>query len=189
MNAYRLLILSVAALAVPALTQAQAQDPGRAAVERADEVVRSLQEAQITDPTVFVKSAALGGMTEMELAKLAQAKSPNDAVRRFAARVLEDHQAIHAQLAAICKGKRLDVPTTLDYEDEQLVMQAAEKSDAGFDAWYLREMITEYQDAVGLYQAAAKMEDAELSAFAKKALPTLDDHQRMAVALVSAPQP
>ncbi len=183
MIACRLLFLGAMALSVSGLTQAQTPDPARAAVERADAVVRSLQEAEITNPTVFVKSAALGGMTEIELAKLVRSKSQDAGIRDFAARLLKDQQAIHAELAAIARHKRLDVPASLDYEDEQLVMQAAEKAGPEFDAWYVRQMIDEYQQALGLYRAAAKMDDAEFSAFAKKTLPTLDEHQKMAVAL------
>jgi putative membrane protein len=158
-------------------------DPARAAVERGDANAKALQEDEITDPTVFVKSAALGGMTEIELAKLAQSKSQDAGIRSFAGRMLKDHGVIHAELAAVARRKRLDVPTSLVYEDEQLLKEAAEKSGAEFDAWYAAQMITEHQKAIALFQAAAKMPDADLSAFAKKTLPMLEEHQRMAVTL------
>lgn len=158
-------------------------DPAREKVERADERLREFQEAQITDPTVFVKSAALGNLTGIELAKLAQAKSQDVGVKAFAARMLKDYTAAHAGLSAVAKRQRMDVPTSLVYEDEQRVGQAAEKSGAEFDAWYKQQMITESQKALGLYQAAARMEDAALAAFAKKTLPMLEEHQRLAAAL------
>jgi hypothetical protein len=50
-------------------------------------------------------------------------------------------------------------------------------------------MLTEQQKAIALFQAAAKMQDVELAAFAKKALPALEDQQRMAIALNPATQP
>ena len=180
------LLLGAAALAVSSLIHAQAPprvDPEREKVERADSVLRGSQEAVITDPTVFVKSAALGGLTEIELAKLAQSKSQDANVRSFAARLLEDHEAIRTELAAVAKRQRLDVPTSLVYEDEQTLKEGAGKSGAEFDAWYAQQMITEHQEAIALFQAAAKMENAELAAFAKKTLPVLDEHQRMASAL------
>ena len=188
-NASRLMLLSSAALALagPMRAQTPASDPERAKVERADAALMdSLGEAQITDPTVFVKSAALGGLTEIELAKLAQSKSQDASIRGFAGRLLKDHEALHRELAAIAKRNRLDVPTSLDYEDEQMVKQAAGKSGAEFDAWYARQMITEQQKAIALFQGAAKMPDADLAAFAKKTLPVLDEHQRMAIALAPA---
>jgi putative membrane protein len=179
-------MLSAVALAVSGLVQAQAPapvDPNREKVERADAVVRELQGAEITDPTVFVKSAALGGLTEIALAKLAQSKSQDAGVKTFAARLLKDHEAIRAQLSAVAKHQKLDVPTSLVYEDEQTVNQGAEKSGAEFDAWYVDRMIAEHQEAIALYQRAAKMDDAALAEFARKALPILNEHQRMARAL------
>jgi putative membrane protein len=168
---------------------AQASDPEREKVERADAVAKSFEDTEITDPTVFVKSAALGEMTGIELAKLAQSKSKDTRIQSFASRMLKDHNALRTELAAIAKRKRLDVPTSLVYEDEQTLTQAAEKSGAEFDAWYARQTITESQKAIALFQGAAKMQDADLAAYAKKTLPTLEEHQRMALTLADAAQP
>jgi putative membrane protein len=172
-----------AVLAVCPILAQQPVDPAREKVERADARLREFQEAEITDPTVFVKSAALGDLTGIELAKLAQSKSQDAGIKSFAARMIKDHNAARAELSAIAKRKRLDVPTSLVYEDEQMVQQAADKSGAEFDDWYRHQMIAEGQKAVALFQAAAKMQDAELAAFAKKTLLVLEEHQRMAAAL------
>jgi predicted outer membrane protein len=162
---------------------AQASDPERTKVERADAVAKAFEAEEITDPTVFVKSAALGGLTTIELAKLAQSKSQAASIQSFAGRMLEDYAAINMELAAIAKRKRLDVPTSLVYEDEQMLNQAGGKTGSEFDAWYARQMITEDQKALSLFQGAEKMPDAELAAFAKKTLPALVEHQRMAMAM------
>jgi putative membrane protein len=63
------------------------------------------------------------------------------------------------------------------------VSEGSEKSASEFDAWYAELMIAEHQKALALFQAAAKMEDTDLAAFAKKALPVLSTHQRMATDL------
>jgi putative membrane protein len=204
------LSVAIAALAVADLAQAQAPaqpdktspgvvtssaadrpvDPERARVERADAALKDSEgAAEITDPTVFVKSAALGELAGIELAKLARSKSQNAAIKDFAARVLQDQGTARAELAAIAKRKRMDVPASLVYEDEQMVNQADGKSGAEFDAWYSRQMITESQKAVALFEGAAKMQDAELAAFARKTLPTLEEHRRTAIALPQAAAP
>lgn len=189
-TASRWLLLTAAALAIAGPTHAQtARDPARAAVERADEVARAAEEPQITDPTVFVKSAALGDLTGIELAKLARSKAQNADVRSFADRMLKDYGAFHKELETLAKRKRLDVPASLVYEDEQMVEQAAEKSEAEFDDWYARQMIAEQEKALALYQGAAKLPDAELAAFAKRTLPRLEEHHRMALALANAASP
>lgn len=168
---------------------AKASDPEREKVERADAALKDFQDDEITDPTVFVKSAALGGMAAMELAKLALSTSKDASIQAFAGRMLKDHDAIHRELAAIAKRKRLDVPTSLVYEDEQKLQQAAGKSGVEFDAWYAGQMVTECQKGIALFRGAAKLQDTELSTFAKKMLPALDQHQRLAIALAGAPRP
>lgn len=158
----------------------------REAVERADEVLRSFQGGEITDPTVFVKSAALGGIASVELARRAQSRSQNAVIRGFAARVLKEQQAIDTELASIAKRERLDVPTSLVYEDEQMLQEADDKSGAEFDAWYVQRMTTELQKAIALFESATKMPDTKLAAFAKKTLPTLQEEQRLAADLAQA---
>ncbi len=188
----RFVFVSAAALAFSGLIQAQTpvpRDPERQKVERADAALKDFEDTEITDPTVFVKSAALGAMTGIELAKVAQSKSQDAGIKGFAARVIKDHNALYKELAAIAKRKRLDVPTSLVYEDEQMLTQAAEKSGAEFDAWYARQMMTEHQKAIALFQGAAKMQDAELAAFAKKTLPALDEQRRIAITLAGAARP
>jgi predicted outer membrane protein len=208
-TAFRLLLLSAVALGASGLTHAQTSvprdkttpgveeatggarsaDPQRAIVERADAAARAFQQDEITDPTVFVKSAALGALTGVELAKLAETKSQNTSIQSFAGRLLKSHTAIRTELAAIAKRKRLDVPTSLVYEDEQMVEQAAEKSGAEFDGWFVRQMITEQDKAIALFRGATNMDDKDLAAFAKKTLPALNEQQKMAIALTDAPSP
>jgi putative membrane protein len=165
------------------------KDRDRELVERADSVLRSLQDTEITDPTVFVKSAALGSVAAIELAKLAQSRSQNASVRSFAAGVQKAHQAIHAELSKIAKRKGMDVPTSLVYEDEQTLNRVADKTDAELDAAFAQQMITESQKAVALYQGATKMEDPQLAAFAKKTLPALEEQQQKAGMLAQAVSP
>ncbi|MEP7243636.1 MAG: DUF4142 domain-containing protein [Gammaproteobacteria bacterium] len=205
-TAFRLPLLAATALAMGASCLVQAQtpfqrdttlpgaagvpgasqdsDPERAKVERADATAKAFEgEDPITDPTVLVKSAALGGLTTIELAKVAQSKSQNASLQGFAGRMLKENDALYSELAAIARRKRLEVPTSLVYEDEQKVKQAADKSGAEFDAWYVRQMIEESQKAIALFHGAVKMQDVELAAFAKKTLPVLEEHQRLAIAL------
>ena len=165
---------------------AQNVDPERVKVERADEVLKDSQGGEINDPTVFVKSAALGSITGIELSKLAISKSQDERVKGLAGRALKDHTAIRTDLAAVARRKRLDVPTSLVYEDEQMLNQAADKSGAEFDAWYAQQMITEAQKAIALFSSASMMKDADLAAFAKKTLPTFEEHQRLALTLAEA---
>jgi putative membrane protein len=163
-TAFRFIIASLSVLAVALVTGAAAQDAR-------------------TDPTVFVKAAALGELTQIELAKLAQSKTQDATIRAFAERMLKEHGAIDAELGALARRKGLDVPTSLVYEDEQTVKQGAARSGAAFDAWYAGLMRSEHQKAIALFEAATTMQDADFAAFAKKTLPALTEGQRLAATL------
>lgn len=162
-------LLSALALIIPALLHAQENanpqraDPQRAIVERADEVAKQFEDERITDPTVFVKSAALGLLTGTGLAKLAESKSTQADIRTSAGRALQRYQATRAELAAIAKRKHLDVPTSLVYEDEQMLGQGEEKSGAEFDVWYSDQMAMEQDREIALFRAATTMSDTDFS--------------------------
>ena len=125
----------------------------------------------------------MGGMVEVKLAKLAQSKSQNAVIKRFADRMLLDHGKANAELARIAKSKGFDVPTSLNSPDEGMVAQAAAKSGKEFDDWYSSHMLVEHEKAVALFESATQTPDADLAAFARKTLPTLKEHQQMAQAL------
>jgi putative membrane protein len=132
------------------------------------------------DPATFVKAAAQDGMTEVELGKLAMDKSNNPAVKRFAQKMVQDHGAANAELSGIAKRKSLQVPAGLDQEHQGMVTQLSAKSGAAFDAGYAKHMAMGHTQAVALFQAEAQSSDPEFANFAKKTLPTLQEHKQMA---------
>jgi putative membrane protein len=132
----------------------------------------------------FVKAAAQDGMTEVELGKLAMDKSNNAAVKRFAQKMVQDHGAANAELSGIATGKGLEVPAGLDAKHRGLVTKLSAKSGAAFDADYAKHMAMDHTQAIALFQSeAANSGDPELAGFAKKTLPTLQEHKRMADSL------
>jgi putative membrane protein len=141
------------------------------------------QTGRPDDPTAFVKAAAQDGMTEVELGKLAMDKSNNPAVKQFAQKMVQDHGAANAELSRIAKKKSLKVPAGLDEEHQGMVKKLAAKSGAAFDADYAKDMAMDHTQAVSLFQSEAKSSDPELATFAKKTLPTLQEHKRLADSL------
>lgn len=161
-----------------------AVDPNREAVERADAVLRATMEPVMDDPTVFVKGAALGTLTTIELAKLAPAKSQDAAIRTFAEALRRNQETLRRELAAIAGRKRLDVTATLIYRDEAMLEAGASRSGAPFDTWFVRQANDELLKSVALFEAATKMKDRELAAFATKSLPVLESDRKALTALV-----
>jgi putative membrane protein len=134
-------------------------------------------------PATFVKKATLAGMTEVELAKVALAKSQDASVRKFADRMIQDHGKSGKELETIAKSKKLDVPKALDAEHQSMVQMMSAKSGAAFDEAYSEHMNMDHSKAIALFEGASSSTDSDLSSFAKKTLPTLKEHKVMAEGL------
>jgi putative membrane protein len=133
-----------------------------------------------SNPATFVKTAALDGMTEVELGKLAASKSSTSDVKRFAQKMVQDHQQADQQLAAVARSKGLPVPTKLDAKHQAMVEDLSSKSGAAFDSAYASHMAKAHTKAVALFEAASQSSDPDVAAFAKKTLPTLQEHEQLA---------
>lgn len=131
-------------------------------------------------PAVFVQKAALDGLAEVELGKVALDKSDNTEVREFARRMIADHSKANEELTAIAKQKGISTPARLDAERQNLVNLLEQKDGAAFDAEYSRHMNMDHGKAIALFEAASKSQDKDLADFARKTLPTLKEHKKMA---------
>jgi putative membrane protein len=131
-------------------------------------------------PTVFVQKAAQDGMTEIELGKVALAKSQNAEVREFAQRMVADHGKANQELAALARQKGIEAPKKLDAEHQSMVQMFEGKDGPAFDNEYSRHMNMDHIKAISLFEAASKSSDADFAGFAKKTLPTLKEHKKLA---------
>jgi putative membrane protein len=134
-------------------------------------------------PATFVKKATLDGMAEVELGKTALANSHDEKIRQFANRMITDHTNANEELASLAQSKHLDVPKALDSEHQSMLETLSAKSGAAFDAAYREHMNQDHREAIALFEGASQGKDPELAALAKKTLPTLQEHKRLAEAL------
>jgi putative membrane protein len=125
----------------------------------------------------FYKSAAEGGMSEVELGELAQQKASNAAVKDFGAMMVKDHTAANDKLKALAAAKQVSLP------DSPSVMQKASKtklnilSGDSFDRSYVTAMINDHKEDIKEFQKeASEGKDPQAKAFASATLPTLQMH-------------
>jgi putative membrane protein len=144
-------------------------------------------ESVIPEPTVFVQQAAQTGLTEIEAAKIALARSQDPSIRTFAQRMVQDHGKSNAELANLASAKGIDAPTELDAEHQAMLDEITSKTGAEFDRTYSQHMNMGHTRAVALFEAAANSPDAAVSGFAKKTLPTLRAHKQLAEKLPGKP--
>jgi len=157
--------------------EAPARDSASSSHQQHDAIV---VDSSGLDPVKFVKSAALGGMTEVELGKLAQTMARDPKVRTFADDMIKDHTKGNTELASLAKSKGLAVPSTLDADHKAIVEKLSAKSGADFDAAYAKQMIDDHDKTIALFEGAAKSSDKDLAAFATRMLPTIEKHKQKA---------
>jgi putative membrane protein len=140
-------------------------------------------ESGVPAPSAFVKMAAQAGMAEVEAGRVALAKSENPEIRSFAERMVNDHGSANLRLASLAKAKGIEAPNKLDAEHQAMIDSLSAKSGAEFDAAYSQHMNMDHTKAIALFEGASKSTDPELAGFARKTLPTLQEHKQLATRL------
>ena len=130
---------------------------------------------------VFVRAAAIGGMAEVELGKLAQQKAQSDAVKDFARLMVEDHSKANDLLISLAKEDGIAVPGELDQEHKAMRDRIEATSGTEFDRAYLQGQVVDHQKTSQLLEyEIGSGQDIELKSFASEILPVVLQHLRMA---------
>lgn len=144
-------------------------------------------ERAVPEPSVFVEKAAVAGLTEVEAGKMALAKSKDPGIRSFAQRMVSDHTKANVELTGIATAKGIDAPKSPDSEHQAMLDALASKTGTEFDREYSQHMNMDHSKAIALFEGATRSTDAELAKFAKKTLPTLKEHKKLAEKLPGKP--
>jgi putative membrane protein len=141
--------------------------------------------SKTVSPQSFAAQAALIGKAEIELGQLAAARTQDQNVRDYAARMVKDHTAADTKLKKIADRQNLQLPQSLDGEHEALKTKLASLQGAAFDKEYAKAMAKGHDKAVALFEAAAQNSQmpSELKEFAASTLPTLKKHDELAHSL------
>jgi len=127
--------------------------------------------------SVFAKKAAIGGMAEVALGKMAEAKSSDAKIKEFGQMMVKDHGKANDELAGIAKTEKLVMPATLDTEHQAKGDSLRKLSGKDFDKAYIDAMVDGHKKTLALMQGeAANGKDASLKAFAAKTAPIVQMH-------------
>ncbi|MGI8566421.1 MAG: DUF4142 domain-containing protein [Pyrinomonadaceae bacterium] len=128
----------------------------------------------------FVMDAAMGGMTEVEIGRLASQNGSSDAVKQFGERLVQDHTKANEELMTLAGSKGITLSKELDAKHKTMVAKMSATSGAEFDRAFIKEMQKDHKKDISMFQKQAdKGMDADLKAFAAKTLPTLREHAQM----------
>jgi putative membrane protein len=132
----------------------------------------------------FVQAASSSGSTEIDAAKLATQQSQDKDVKSFAHHMMVDHAKLTMQLK-MAAPKGVSVPK--DNSDPSVLESLKALKGKEFDAAYIQKVgVQGHQEAVTAFQTEAQQgQDASLKKAAQNALPTIQEHLKMAQALAA----
>lgn len=108
-------------------------------------------------------------------------RAPQD--RRFAERMIHDHERIASQLKHIVRADHINVqvPSRLDDQHQKMLQQLRGESGQTFEKDYDKMQQQGHEQAVSLFQAYAQNgNNPALKRWAQRTLPELQNHLSMA---------
>jgi putative membrane protein len=130
----------------------------------------------------FAMMAAMGGMAEVEMARVALTKASSDAVKQYAQKMIDDHTTANAELMQIASAKGITLPAAPDAKHRAMMAKMERLSGAEFDRQYISMAgHKDHQKMEKLFRdESMRGRDADLKAFAAKTLPVVRQHLQMA---------
>ena len=141
------------------------------------EVVESgIDEAGAT----FLRKAAVGGIMEVEAAKIALKNASDQKVKDFATKMLADHTQANKELKSFAIEKKVITPDALPADDQIHLDEMKKMNGAAFDKHYMDMMVTDHEKTVALFKEGVSNKDAGLKEWATKTLAIIEQHNVMA---------
>lgn len=139
----------------------------------------------------FLMRAAGSGLAELEAARMAADKAQDEAVKRYAAMLVEQHEAANKELSTLAESKGLSLPTSAPAGKRRELNRLGREKGEDFDAAFVQTVgVREHRQDVRLFREASRnAKDPEVKAWAAKMLPTLEQHLSQAQALPAAKRP
>jgi putative membrane protein len=148
-------------------------NPVNSAVNTVSNTAASLT---LDSPEDFMKEAAQGGMSEVEMGNLAAKNAQNAEVKSFGQMMVSDHGKANTELKALATKKNVTLPTDMGSHRSDIDRLKTLKG-AEFDKAYVDAMVDDHEADVSAFQAQAdKSTDTDVKAFAAKTLPVLKTH-------------
>jgi putative membrane protein len=130
----------------------------------------------------FVVMAASSNNLELQLSQMAQQRATSQAVKDFAAMMVQHHTKAGQEMRTMLASKGASVPETALLPMHRLQMETvAAAQGAAFDKAYMRIMVDAHEEDVDEYEdETTDARDADIRAFTIRMLPTLQAHYAQA---------
>lgn len=142
-------------------------------------------ETKVDDDTKqFIEEAAVSGMLEVELGKIAEKNAKSSKVREYGSLMVKDHTKIDAELEAIAIKCHVTISKDLSKEHAAHLDSMRKMQGEDFDKHYMDMMANDHQRTLEIFEKAAKgLRNIEVKKFAASTLPVVKTHLRAAQVL------
>jgi predicted outer membrane protein/sporulation protein YlmC with PRC-barrel domain len=132
----------------------------------------------------FAQQALRLGLGELALGSLAQQRAADPTVRRFGARMVDDHGSANAELLSLARTAGLgELSAQPDAAHQAEIRRLTALSGQAFDHAFMDRMVADHRQAIARFEAYAKAgHSVALKAFALRTLETLRAHLQSAEA-------
>ena len=126
---------------------------------------------------LFIKKAAMGGMTEVALGKVAAQNGGSQDVKDFGNQMVTDHSKINDNLKDVAGKMGVTIPDSLDSMHQAMVDKMSKLTGAEFDKAYVRDMVKDHEKDVAEFERAkSTVKNDDLKKFIDDSVPTMKDH-------------
>jgi putative membrane protein len=141
---------------------------------------KAADDKPLTD-TTFVDKVVSSNMAEIEMGRVAHHRAQSQEVRRFAAKMVQDHTKAYQDLIPIVSQQRIAIPEKCMPEHAKHIQHLASPSLTNFDQEYMKHMVESHKKGVDLFTRASKeLKNDQLKGYAAKVLPTVEEHLKLA---------
>lgn len=153
------------------------KDSGALAEQKTEKTRSSGKKSDKLTDSSFVMKASQGGMTEVELGKLAESNGSSADVKQFGSHMVMDHGKANDQLMSLAQQKNLTVSSSLDVKHQATVYKFKHMSGPAFDKAYVNEMVKDHKMDASLFrQESTSAQDPDLKNFAASTLTVVESH-------------
>jgi putative membrane protein len=135
----------------------------------------------------FMKKAADGGMTEVELGKVAEKNGQKENVKGFGSHMVKDHGKANDELKTVAGKMEVTLPEKVSAEHQAKIDKMSKMSGDAFDMAYAKGMVADHEKTVADFEKASGMvKNADLKKFVDETLPVIKEHLKMAKELAAS---
>ena len=116
--------------------------------------------------SMFIKKAADGGMTEVELGKVAEKNGQKDDIKSFGSQMVKDHGKANDDLKNIASKMNVTVPDKVSAKHQAGITKMSKLSGAAFDTAYAKDMVEDHEKDIAEFEKArGQVNDEALKKF------------------------